>query len=61
MAMLFVVNACGLQLVPTTIIGIRTSLGSANPTDVILPCLLTSIVTTAIGVLLVCLAYGDKK
>ena len=61
MAMLFVINACGLQLVPTTIIGIRTSMGSANPTDVLLPCLLTSIVTTAIGVLLVCLAYGDKK
>ena len=61
MAMLFVINACGLQLVTTTIIGIRTSFGSSNPTDIILPCLLTSIVTTAVGILLVCLAYGGKK
>ena len=61
MAMLFVINACGLQLIPTTIIGIRSSMGSNNPTDIILPCLLTSIATTAVGILLVCLVYGDKK
>ena len=61
MAMLFVVNACGLQLIPTTIIGIRVSMGSNNPTDIILPCLLTSVVTTIVGILLVCVACGDKK
>ena len=61
MAMLFVINACGLQLVPTTMIGLRTSLGSNNPTDIVLPCLIASVVTTAVGILLVCLACGDKK
>ena len=61
MAMLFVVNACGLQLIPTTIIGIRVSMGSNNPTDIILPCLLTSVATTIVGILLVCVACGDKK
>lgn len=57
MAMLFVINACGLQLVPTTVIGIRTAMGSANPTDILLPCLITSLVSTAVGVLLVCVIY----
>lgn len=61
MAMLFVINACGLQLIPTTVIGIRSSLGSANPADVILPSLLTAVITTSVGILLVLLAYGKKK
>ena len=61
MAMLFVINACGLQFVPTTIIGIRASIGSANPADVILPCLLTSLVTTAVGILLVNLCFWRKR
>lgn len=61
MAMLFVINCCGLQLIPTTIIGIRASMGSTNPGDIIIPCLLTSICTTVVGVLLVFIAYGDKK
>lgn len=61
MAMLFVINSCGLQLIPTTIIGIRASLGSANPTDIILPSLLTAIITTTVGILLVLFAYRNKK
>ena len=61
MAMLFVINSCGLQLIPTTIVGIRSSLGSANPTDIILPSLLTSIITTTVGILLVLFAYRNKR
>ena len=61
MAMLFVINACGLQLVPTTVIGIRTAMGSANPTDILLPCLITSLVTTTVGVLLVCIVFRGEK
>ena len=61
MAMLFVTNACGLQFLPTTTTGILASLGSANPTSIILPCFLTSLTTTLVGILLVSLLYGDKK
>ena len=61
MAMLFVINACGLQIVPTTVIGIRSNLGSANPTDILLPCLITSLATTAVGILLVNLLFGHNK
>ena len=37
MAMLIVLNTASLQIIPTTIIAIRTSLGSNNPTKVIVP------------------------
>lgn len=37
MAMLIVINTASLQIIPTTIIAIRTSLDSANPTSIIVP------------------------
>ena len=61
MAMLFVINACGLQIMPTTVIGMRASLGSANPTDILLPCLITSLVATVVGVLIVSFVYRGEK
>lgn len=60
-AMLFVVNASGVQLVPTTVIGLRASLGSTNPADVLLPNLLTTLVTCVAGVALVFLFYGKSR
>ena len=60
-AMLFVVNATSVQLIPTTVIGLRASLGSANPSDVLLPNLISTVVTSIVGVLLVFVAYGKPK
>ncbi len=37
MAMLIVLNTASLQIIPTTVIAIRTSLGSNNPTKIIVP------------------------
>ena len=37
MAMLVLINTASLQLIPTTVIAIRTSLNSSNPTSIILP------------------------
>lgn len=37
MAMLIVLNTASLQIIPTTVIAIRTSLGSENPTKIIVP------------------------
>ena len=51
--MLFVLNATSLQLIPTSMIGLRTALGSVNPSAVILPTLITTIFSTVIGILLV--------
>ena len=37
MAMFIVLNTASLQIIPTTVIAIRNSLGSKNPTQIILP------------------------
>lgn len=37
MAMFIVINTASLQLIPTTVIAIRASLGSKNPTQIIFP------------------------
>ena len=37
MAMLIVLNTASLQIIPTTVIAIRSSLGSENPTSIIVP------------------------
>lgn len=37
MAMLVLINTASLQLIPSTVIAIRTSLNSKNPTSIILP------------------------
>lgn len=58
--MLFVVNACGVQLVPTTIMGMRAQMGSANPADILLPNFLTTLVTAVVGVALVFLFYPKR-
>lgn len=60
-AMLFVINATSVQLIPTTVIGLRASLGSANPSDILLPNLLSTVVTSVVGVALVFAAYGKPK
>ena len=37
MAMFIVINTASLQLIPTTVIAIRASLNSTNPTQIIFP------------------------
>ena len=51
--MLIVINATSIQLLPTTVIGLRASAGSQNPADIIFPTLLATILTTLLGIFLV--------
>ena len=60
-AMLFVVNATSVQLIPTTVIGLRASMGSANPSDILLPNLISTAITSIVGVALVFALYGRPK
>lgn len=53
MIMLVVINATSIQLLPTTVIGLRSSAGSANPADIILPTLIATFITTILGIVLV--------
>ena len=53
MIMIVVLNSSSLQLIPTTIIGLRVLAGSVSASNIILPTLLATAVTTVVGVLLV--------
>lgn len=53
MAMLIILNTASLQLIPTTVIAIRTSLNSENPTSILVPVWLSSICAVFAGVLAV--------
>ena len=56
-----VINACGVQLLPATIIALRAQAGSASPSDVLLPTVISTLVTAAIGVTLCFLKRGKDK
>ena len=61
MIMLIVINATSIQLLPTTIIGLRTSAGSQSPADIILPTLIASALTTSLAIFLVHLINKIKN
>lgn len=51
--MLIVLNATSLQLLPSTVIGLRASAGASRPADIILPTLISTFCTFILGILLV--------
>ena len=53
MAMLFILNICNLQIIPTTILSLRLTHNSTNSNSIILPTILTSFVSTFTGIVLV--------
>ena len=60
-ALLFVLNATSLQLIPTSIIAVRVAMNSASPNYVILPTLFATLLSTLLGVLLTRLLIPPKK
>ena len=44
MAILIVLNTASIQLIPTTVIAIRTTLGSKNPTEMLVPIWIATII-----------------
>ncbi len=63
MIMLTVISATSLQLLPTTVIGMRATAGSANPADFLFPSLVATVLSTLIGIVLVklCSKIFDRK
>ena len=51
-SMLFVLNATSIQLIPTSIIGVRVAMHSASPIDIVIPTLIASLFSTFLGVAL---------
>ena len=52
MIMFLVLNTSGLTLIPITVLLYRAELGAANPTDVFIPILLATTVSTIVGLLI---------
>lgn len=62
MAMFIVINTASLQLIPTTVIAIRSSLNSNNPTQIIFPVWgATMLATIAAVIATKIFIYMDKK
>ena len=60
-ALFFVLNATSIQLIPTSVIGLRTALHSAAPADIVLPTILTSGFSTTLAVVLILLLIPRKN
>ena len=56
--LLFVINATSIQILPTTVIALRAGAGSVAPSDIFLP----SLICTAVSTLLACTLFvlGNK-
>ena len=51
MALFLVMNACCIQLLPSTVISIRAAAGSANPAIIILPAVLSTAIACIVGII----------
>mgnify|MGYP001623914707 CR=1 FL=1 len=62
MIMLIVLNTASIQIIPTTIIAIRSSLQSANPTSIIFPVWIATICAATAGILVtkILIKYSNK-
>ena len=60
MIMLVVINSTGIQLLPTTVIGMRALAGSVSPSCILIPTIIATFVPTIFGIILVSLKYRKK-
>ncbi len=51
MVTFLVLNTSGLTLIPTTVISLRMMYGSANPTEIVPACILSTVIATIVGLL----------
>lgn len=61
MIMLVVINSTGIQLLPTTVIGMRALAGSVSPSCILWPTIVATFIPTLLGVLLVTLCYKKRQ
>ena len=63
MIMLIVINTASIQIIPTTIIAIRSSLGAENPASIIVPVWIATICAAIVGVTVtkLLIRYSNKR
>ncbi len=60
MIMFMIINASGLTLIPISIMTYRASCGSASPSDVFIPILIATFVSTFVGLVAMCIKQRIK-
>lgn len=60
MILFLVINTSSVQLLPTTMIALRAQAGAANPTDIVLPVLVATTVSTICGAA-ICRAFAAGR
>lgn len=60
MIMLVVINSTGIQLLPTTVIGMRAVAESISPSSILWPTIVSTFIPTILGILLVASIYRKK-
>ena len=60
-AMLFVLNATSIQILPTSIIAVRVAMHSAAPNAIVIPTILASALSTVLGIILTKIFIQPKK
>ena len=60
MIMLVVINSTGIQLLPTTVIGMRAIAGSVSPSCILWPTIIATFIPTIFGILLVLSIYKKR-
>jgi len=61
MIMLMIISATSIQILPATIMALRSTAGSLNASDIILPSLISTIMTTGVGIALAKVFSRRKK
>ena len=61
MAMLFILNVTSLEILPSTVIGLRISAGSSFASSIIIPTLIATFSSTFVGIVLTKLLYRKRK
>ncbi|MBQ8299790.1 MAG: hypothetical protein IJX99_08080 [Clostridia bacterium] len=61
MMMFLVLNMASIQLIPTTVIALRTTYGSDNPVQIVVPVLVASFTAALVGVMIVKFFYKEEK
>lgn len=59
--MFFVINATSIQIIPSSVLALRSSMGAISPADIILPTILATSVSTIVGILLVKIFVRKNK
>lgn len=56
-----ILNTASIQLIPTSVIAVRSAANSQNPTDIVLPTIIASVTSVVVGITIVKLLYRRRS